>query len=330
MSDYEALLQFNKKSVSHEMVHFLATNTASIIQVKKGNNIVTTENGIPIEIPPLSNFIKNLVMHSNVQTPTLMATSVYLSKLRLIIPKNVYGMETTRHRIFLGCLILAAKTLNDSSPLNKHWTKYTDGLLHIREVNTIERELLEYFEWNVTITTSELIKCLSPFLQPIKEQIIKRQQQQNYMFFNAPTPGHLKEYISLTTRADSHSRSSSNVSIPSMTSMATVSTMDSIRTNRSTHNSNNNNNNKISTISESEEYSPIPTKRASNFNANPYNSPLSDKESQSSSPIKKYDVKPKVNKFQPIFTKLNTPYKSQDIPIQSTEKKTSWTSFFKP
>ena len=129
MSDYEALLQFNKKAVSKEMVQYLASTTASIIKIKKTNSMID----IALPAPPLVKFINRLIKHSNVQTPTLMATSVYLVKLRSIIPSNVYGIETTRHRIFLGCLILAAKTLNDSSPLNKHWAEYTDGLLLLRE-----------------------------------------------------------------------------------------------------------------------------------------------------------------------------------------------------
>lgn len=33
-------------------------------------------------------------------------------------------MSCTRHRVFLAALIVAAKYLNDSSPKNKHWTRY--------------------------------------------------------------------------------------------------------------------------------------------------------------------------------------------------------------
>lgn len=220
ISDYDALLQFNKKPVSQEMIQFLATSTASIIKIRENNN--------PIQgchPPDLSIFIKNVVIQSNVQTPTLMATSVYLNKLKSVIPKNVYGINTTRHRIFLGCLILAAKTLNDSSPWNKHWTTYTEGLLRIREVNTIERELLEYLNWDVRITTPDLIDSLSYFLGPIKEQLFL-QRRQEMLLFNAPNPGQLKEYIN-HRRPVSHSRTSSAISVPSLTSMATVSTTDS-------------------------------------------------------------------------------------------------------
>ncbi|CAI4057215.1 hypothetical protein SKDZ_04G0650 [Saccharomyces kudriavzevii ZP591] len=220
MFDYDALLQFNRKPVSQEMIQFLATSTASIIQIRQNSN---QTHGC--QLPELFTFIKKVVIQSNVQTPTLMATTVYLNKLKNIIPTNVYGIETTRHRIFLGCLILAAKTLNDSSPWNKHWSTYTEGLLKVREVNTIERELLEYFNWDVKITSSDLINALAHFLVPIKEQL-SRQKRQEVLLFNAPSPGRLKEYIN-HRRPVSHSRSSSAMSVPSLTSMVTVSTTES-------------------------------------------------------------------------------------------------------
>ncbi|SCV99853.1 LAFE_0B03950g1_1 [Lachancea fermentati] len=218
MSDYEALLQFNRTRVSLEMVYFLASTTASIIQVRERRGTPNVS---------LVDFIKGLITRSNVQTPTLMSTAVYLTRLRSIIPASVYGIESTRHRIFLGCLILAAKNLNDSSPLNKHWASYTDGLLDISEVNTIERELLEYFDWNLKICTQDLTTCLAPFLKPIKDDLVA--QKQDLLLFNSPLPGCMRAQI----YEESHSRSSSSMSIPSLVSsatMSTISTTDSRRT----------------------------------------------------------------------------------------------------
>lgn len=310
MSDYEALLQFNRRPVTVEMVQYLASTTSSIIKVKKNNNMVD------LPAPPLMKFIKNLISYSNVQTPTLMATTVYLTKLRSIIPASVYGIETTRHRIFLGCLILAAKTLNDSSPLNKHWASYTDGLLHIREVNTIERELLEYFDWNVCISTEELIACLSPFLQPIKEHAL-RVRQQEMMMFTSPTSRDLKGYVPRTESM--HSRSSSNGSLPSLASTATLSSLGSRKSRQSY--------NKIYAIDELDESS-TPATRTKTASYTPFKSPLSDKENiynNGSRPV----VIPKSNsnssKTRPVILRagLDKP------PIQSSNKKSTWQSIFR-
>lgn len=126
----------------------------------------------------LTVFIKKLIKYSNVQTPTLMASLIYLNKLRNILPANAVGMETTRHRIFLGALILSAKSLNDSSPMNKHWTKYTDGLLTIEEVNMAERELIGLLKWDINVKEGELILVLQPFLTSIKDNVRRKNQDE--------------------------------------------------------------------------------------------------------------------------------------------------------
>ncbi|ODQ81795.1 hypothetical protein BABINDRAFT_160034 [Babjeviella inositovora NRRL Y-12698] len=203
-TDRAALKKFVRQPVSHEMVHYLVATTESIIKVKaqtytpSANSYPSPPTTPPATIsnsplrkrdefkftPPsrtspisLTNFINNLIHYSNVQTPTLMSSLVYLVRLRAVLPANVYGIETSRHRIFLGCLIIAAKNLNDSSPLNKHWQKYTDGLLTQLEVNECEREIIAHLNWSLNIDEIDLINVLQPFLAPIKEKIRAQRDQ---------------------------------------------------------------------------------------------------------------------------------------------------------
>lgn len=237
MFDEEALMEFRQKRVNSEMVHYLVETTSSLIKVKPSrvypsppHTPVTTDSPNNKPLVSLFDFICALIKHSNVQTPTLMSTLVYLARLKTILPANSYGIETTRHRIFLGCLILAAKNLNDSSPVNKHWARYTDGLLSNDEVNTIERELLEYLNWDLTITHQDLTNSLAYFLSPIKAQLKRRAhdkllQQQ-------------KLYVS-TTHASSSTRLSSMLSPPvtpssSMSSMPSMPSLMSASSSRST------------------------------------------------------------------------------------------------
>lgn len=180
MSDSEALRLFARQPVSAEMVEFLAATTRSVIQVKKepkGYRQMGTVLVAPAPHAPLDVFIRRLIDYSNVQTPTLMASLVYLNRLRNLLPGNAVGMETTRHRIFLAALILSAKSLNDSSPLNKHWTKYTDGLLSNADINQAERELIDLLKWNLTVSHDELVVVLQPFLARIKATLAARSQK---------------------------------------------------------------------------------------------------------------------------------------------------------
>lgn len=180
MSDFEALALFGRQPVSSDMVLFLSNTTCAIIQVPSAPMPSLKSSLKPclktLASPkPLDSFIWGLIKHSNVQTPTLMATVWFLNKLRCILPANAVGMETTRHRIFLASLILSAKALNDSLPLNKHWTKYTDGLLSLEEVNCAERELISLLKWKIVPDKQELASSLHPFLMPIKQSLaVKR------------------------------------------------------------------------------------------------------------------------------------------------------------
>lgn len=211
MSDYEALKVFSKQPVSQQMVEFLAATTSSVLRVKSAEEASSTKIGLLVVTPKgvtLTHFIRRLIDHSHVRTPTLMASLVYLNRLRNALPGNAVGMETTLHRIFLAALILSAKSLNDSSPLNKHWTTYTDGLLSNKEVNAAERDLIGLLKWDLNVHESELVTVLQPFLVPIKNDILTRRKNESNAKQQYYRLSNLSSMLSLAS-----SRSSSKYSI---------------------------------------------------------------------------------------------------------------------
>ncbi|CAD6968806.1 unnamed protein product, partial [Tilletia controversa] len=91
--------------------------------------------------------------------------------------KNIYtfgdsytGLNCTRHRVFLATLIVAAKYLNDSSPKNKHWTRY-GVLFSLPEVNLMEKQLLYLLDYDLRIEESELMVHFRPFLVPDRQEV---------------------------------------------------------------------------------------------------------------------------------------------------------------
>ncbi|KAG4301671.1 hypothetical protein PCANB_001877 [Pneumocystis canis] len=192
MLNRQALTEFIKQPVKWEMIIYLSEKAMSVLQYapsmdRHTMNHRTVEMGYR-NFPSLEHFILNLCEQSNVQVPTLMSTLVYLERLRSKLPRVAKGMMCACHRVFLASLILTAKYLNDSSPKNKHWAKYTNNLFSLIEINLMEKQLLSLLNWDLSITTEDLYKVLAPFLAPIKHAIVSWRTSRSEQYIPSPLP----------------------------------------------------------------------------------------------------------------------------------------------
>lgn len=182
-----ALDHFIQLPVSQDMIAYLAQKAQQVIRCESqsssvNKNLPPTPPTTPPQhaaageapMPTVDEFITSIVERSHVQVPTLMTSLVYLSRLKSRLPPVAKGMRCTVHRIFLASLILAAKNLNDSSPKNKHWARYSivrgyDNFgFSITEVNLMEKQLLFLLDWDLRINPEDLYYHLEPFLAPIR------------------------------------------------------------------------------------------------------------------------------------------------------------------
>ncbi|KAF1845368.1 cyclin [Cucurbitaria berberidis CBS 394.84] len=185
-----ALDSFVQQPVSQDMISYLSQKATQVIRCEPSShlnkNLPPTPPASPPQhaareaseppMPSIEEFITSLVERSHVQVPTLMSSLVYLSRLRSRLPPVAKGMRCTVHRIFLASLILAAKNLNDSSPKNKHWARYSavrgyeNFGFSITEVNLMEKQLLFLLDWDLRINPEDLYYHFEPFLAPIRVQ----------------------------------------------------------------------------------------------------------------------------------------------------------------
>jgi len=129
---------------------------------------VPTDTGKPP--PDLEVFINSVVSASKVGTLPLLVAFVYIARAKSKLGPANYGIPTTPHRIFLASLIVSVKFLEDGTHKNKKWVKYarmnTKGAtlkFSLDEVNTMEKELLGYLDYNAWIRGHELFMGLKPF-----------------------------------------------------------------------------------------------------------------------------------------------------------------------
>lgn len=181
--DVKALSIFIKSLVTQDMIHKLVVATLQVLPCEQDTKVatITGANGKVRSLPSLMTFLTKLVRYTNVYAGTLMATLVYLNRLKNRLPKNAQGLPCTRHRILLSCLILSSKFHNDCSPKNIHWAKYTDGLFSVQDINLMERQLSFLLNWDLKVTNEQMVDQLDSFLQPIKEDLINSAKVRKFL-----------------------------------------------------------------------------------------------------------------------------------------------------
>ncbi|KAJ6436955.1 cyclin [Purpureocillium lavendulum] len=210
-----ALEQFFRQAVNREMIAFLAdaahtvaSHPADIFSASPDIHNLLLPPSRCVESPPLRSvghglptlevFIAQLAITSNVQVPTLMSTIIFMARLKAKLRPTAQGLRCSPHRIFLASLIIAGKLLNDDSPTNKYWARYssintgehTFGF-NCTEVNLLEKQLLFLLSWKLRITEQDLWRELDVFLKPIRVRMVNETRQKEAYAALERSPGNM-------------------------------------------------------------------------------------------------------------------------------------------
>ncbi|KIW21933.1 uncharacterized protein PV07_12659 [Cladophialophora immunda] len=175
-TDRQALHHFVRLPVETGMIQYLAQQVPAEAQCV---GLQQSRPGETLPPPALDRFIHSLYRAAVVGVGTLMASLVYLARIRKALQHTAEGGPLSPHGIFLGSLILAAKVLNDCSPGNQCWAQYSSMReedsevfgFRLLDVNRIERDLLVLLDFDVLITEVDLFHHFEPFLLPIRTKM---------------------------------------------------------------------------------------------------------------------------------------------------------------
>ncbi|WFD34945.1 ABC-type xenobiotic transporter [Malassezia cuniculi] len=112
------------------------------------------------DTPRLAHFIAYALYRTRLPVVVSYHALILLKRLKNRYPA---ARGSSGHRLFIAAYMLASKMVCDDSYNNKSWTIVCHGLLTLREVNQMERELLGYLALHINATPEELTEFASEF-----------------------------------------------------------------------------------------------------------------------------------------------------------------------
>lgn len=112
------------------------------------------------DVPRLAYFIAYALYRTRLPVVVSYHALIILKRLKERYPA---ARGSSGHRLFIAAYMLASKMVCDDSYNNKSWTIVCQGLLSLREVNQMERELLGYLALNINATAEQLTDFATEF-----------------------------------------------------------------------------------------------------------------------------------------------------------------------
>lgn len=175
-NEIDTAIHLSRLRVTPRVICYLAQKATQVVPNASCSETHAALHVQETGLPSICHFVQAVVEKSSVPVPTLVTSLVYLWRLQSRLPPSAKGLPCTPHRIFLAALILAAKSVNDKSPMVKDWARYSavPGYepfgFSITEINLMERQFLYLLDWDLLIGLQDLHDQLEPLLLSIYDQ----------------------------------------------------------------------------------------------------------------------------------------------------------------
>lgn len=172
-SEAEALGRFAHEPASEAIIDYLASVASTVVECDPSPPQDPKQRQQPRpsafpdiaesdELPSLKQFIRSLVRRRGVTQLHLLATLVYLQRVKELSMRMTH--QSVFHRILFMSLLLSIKALEDYRSPNKRWTKGMLMEFSLIQINQMETEMLDLLGWNAMTSEQELWTEMQRFL----------------------------------------------------------------------------------------------------------------------------------------------------------------------
>ena len=100
---------------------------------------------------PLPSLLRYVMARTQLPVTTLVMALIYLKRLKSLHPA-CRGSRSSSPRVLFAALILACKFTTDDPFDNKAWATVSAGLFDVKEVTRMEREMLYFLDYKLSVT----------------------------------------------------------------------------------------------------------------------------------------------------------------------------------
>ncbi|ORY01084.1 hypothetical protein K493DRAFT_312573 [Basidiobolus meristosporus CBS 931.73] len=106
-------------------------------------------------------FIQQTTFGAKISAEILIASLVYMERLKKALPSGALGEYGTSHRIFLASLLIASKFLDDKPLTTAKLVEVIGSRWSTKEINRMERAFLNFLKFQLWVDLEELTAYVS-------------------------------------------------------------------------------------------------------------------------------------------------------------------------